>query len=108
MDGDVTALEWDEDGLTMTVWLDENPDESGKAHVRLLDPMLLYRLVRREMDEWVAEHDAALREYRSGVADDPAQQEVLDRIKGVPRFDDDAEGAREHADMLYKRMREDR
>lgn len=42
----------------------------------------LYDQVVAKIGPWVAEGRAAEREYRTGIADDPSQQHVLDRIRG--------------------------
>lgn len=97
MDGEILSAEWDEHGLEVRVWLDEDTDADGYATLRIGDPVVLYRLVRSALDDYVAEHDAALREYRSGVADDPTQQGVLDRIRGD--YDPDADTHSVRADL---------
>ena len=42
----------------------------------------LYDQAKMVIGPWLQERDDAAREYRTGIADDPTQQPVLDRVLG--------------------------
>lgn len=52
----------------------------------------LYDAVKGSIGPWLQEMEAARREYRTGIADDPTQQAVLDRIKHGPMEKPDLDG----------------
>lgn len=47
----------------------------------------LYDAVHGCLGRYIAERNAAKREYDTGIADDPTMQPVLDRIKGALRYE---------------------
>jgi hypothetical protein len=82
---DDIRIEADEQGFELHLYVDDWPrmNEEGVIRVNVHSQAeRLYEEVVKVIGPWVAEMYAAKREYRTGIADDPSQQAVLDRIKG--------------------------
>ncbi len=77
-DAEEVKIESDERGFELHVY-----DDEGDWHVFNVHGIAeqLYDAVKGAIGPWLQEMHAAKREYDSGIADDPTQQAVLDRIK---------------------------
>lgn len=84
-DAEEVRIESDERGFELHVY-----DDEGDWHVFNVHGIAeqLYDAVKAGIGPWLQEKYDAEREYRTGIADDPMQQPVLDRIKG---YDDGGE-----------------
>lgn len=105
---DAVRIESDEHGFEMVVELDDGGHFRINVHGVAEE---LYDAVKGAIGPWLAEGEAARREYVTGRADDPTQQGVLDRIlarREDPYLCDDPEGEwmREQADHARKAAKE--
>lgn len=102
-------IESDERGfeLHLVVGDDIEVDEQGRVILNIQQVIFdLYGEVSNKVLPYVAEAQAARREYDSGIADDPSQQDVLDRMKRT--FTDFEDKRLEAADLANKARKENR
>jgi hypothetical protein len=94
---DDIRIEADEQGFELHLFVDDWPTMNEEGCIRVNIHAVaddLYREVAKVIGPWMMEMHAAKREYDSGIADDPSQQAVLDRIKGVDQEDESEDWTR--------------
>lgn len=105
MNAEAIRIESDDRGFELHI--DTTEDGTFVFNIHGLAPRL-HELVKAEIGPWLAEGEAARREFESGVADDPNEQALLDSIKDPERtlIDRLNETLLEDADTLRDRARE--
>ncbi len=101
---DTITIESDEHGFELHIETDEGDRFVFNVHDVAED--LMTQAITK-IAPWVLEGRAAKREYDSGVADDPTQQIVLDRIKADPYPDDNGPWPGESALAFWQRTGQD-